>query len=88
MSAEENRCESDKLDVKVFEYQQDTVNQLLESSEKFKRMYDQHRELKSKVHDASIGVTPLDDFSVERMKKEKLLLKDQMADILRSHQNM
>jgi uncharacterized protein YdcH (DUF465 family) len=51
-------------------------------------MYDQHRELKSKVHDASIGVTPLDGFSVERMKKEKLLLKDQMADFLRSHQNM
>ena len=90
MSTDENRCESDKLEVKVFEDQQDRVNQLLESSEKFKRMYDQHRELKSKVHDASIGVgvTPLDDFSVERMKKEKLLLKDQMADILRSHQNM
>ncbi|HEC17139.1 MAG TPA: DUF465 domain-containing protein [Sedimenticola sp.] len=70
----------------MFEDQQDAVNRLLETSEKFKRMYDQHRELKDKVHDASIGVMPLDDFSLERLKKEKLLLKDRMADILRSHQ--
>lgn len=71
----------------MFEYQQDTVNRLLETSEKFKRMYDQHSEIKSKVRDALIGVAPLDDYSVERLKKEKLLLKDRMADILKSHQS-
>lgn len=63
----------------MFEYEQDIVECLLNEDEDFKRLYEKHSELKQKVKEANIGTRPLDDFSLEDLKKQKLLLKDQMA---------
>jgi Uncharacterized protein conserved in bacteria len=66
----------------MFEYDQSIVEALLAENPRFKTLYDKHRELKGKVHDAEIGVLPLDDLTLVKLKKEKLLAKDQMAAII------
>ncbi|MBD8873296.1 MULTISPECIES: YdcH family protein [Rhodanobacter] len=60
----------------MFENQQrDDVEALMKADAEFRRLYQHHRELDSKVHDAEIGVLPLDDFTLASMKKEKLYAK-------------
>ena len=69
----------------MFENEQDIVEALLHENDKFKLLYEQHTNLKAKVHEANLGTLPLDDYSIENLKKEKLLLKDKMTGILRSY---
>ena len=66
----------------MFEYDQDIVDTLLQENENFKRMYQKHGELKQRVRDANAGAEPLDDFALENMKKEKLMLKDRMSAMI------
>lgn len=63
----------------MFEYEQDIVECLLTEDDDFKRLYEKHSELKQKVQDANLGTQPMDDFTLEDLKKQKLLLKDLMA---------
>lgn len=63
----------------MFEYDQDIVECLLNEDDDFKRLYEKHSELKKKVQDANLGTLPMGDFTLEDLKKQKLLLKDQMA---------
>ena len=60
---------------------------LLGSSEDFKRLYQKHRELKDQVHQANTGALPLDDISLENLKKQKLLLKDRMATMIKTYRD-
>jgi hypothetical protein len=66
----------------MFEDQQDQVQQLLNTNPAFKELHDKHQELKQQVRDADLGVLPMDAYVLDRMKKEKLLLKDKMAQML------
>ena len=66
----------------MFEHEQNIVNSLLEENDNFKRLYDKHGDLKQRVKDANLGTVPLDNIALENMKKEKLLLKDQMAHMI------
>ena len=60
----------------MFENQQrDDVEAFMKSDAEFRRLFQHHRELDSKVHDAEIGVLPLDDVTLGSMKKEKLQAK-------------
>ncbi|MEN8129219.1 MAG: YdcH family protein [Pseudomonadota bacterium] len=63
----------------MFEYEQDVVDELRNTDRKFEKLYQEHKKLKKKVRDAKLGMLPLDDFTVEKMKKRKLLAKDRMA---------
>ena len=63
----------------MFEYDQEIVECLLNEDDDFKRLYEKHSELKQKVTEANQGTRPLDDFTLEDLKKQKLLLKDRMA---------
>lgn len=72
----------------MFECQQDAVNRLLKSNTEFKQLHDQHHELKYKVSKALSEPNVIGGLEVEQMKKEKLLLKDQMAEILRGHNRL
>ena len=63
----------------MFEYDQEIVHKLLSDNQNFKQLYDKHSELKVRVHDAEVGVHPVDDLTLGELKKEKLLTKDQMA---------
>ena len=69
----------------MFEYDQNIVDSLLNENSDFKRLYDKHVELKQRVKAANLGTLPVDDYSLENMKKEKLHLKDQMAHIIEDY---
>jgi uncharacterized protein YdcH (DUF465 family) len=58
--------------------QRDDVEALMKADAEFRRLYQHHRELKSKVHDAGIGVLPMDDLTLAGMKKEKLYAKERL----------
>ncbi|MCC7410320.1 MAG: DUF465 domain-containing protein [Gammaproteobacteria bacterium] len=66
----------------MFEFDQDVVETLLASDDQFKRLFNKHRALKDKVQHANSGTLTLDDLEVEKLKKQKLLVKDQMAGII------
>ena len=69
----------------MFEHDQDIVDSLLLEDMDFKRLYEKHCELKQKVKEANMGTLPVDDFSLENMKKEKLMLKDKMAHMIENY---
>jgi hypothetical protein len=66
----------------MFEHDQQVVEALLTQNADFKRLYDKHGELKQRVHEANAGTEPVDDYALENMKKEKLMLKDRMAAMI------
>ena len=66
----------------MFEDQLQAVQELLETDEQFRDLHDQYQSIKDTVDEK--GRT-MDKFKLDKLKKEKLLLKDQMADILSAH---
>ncbi len=69
----------------MFEYDEEIVEALLKESVDFKRLYDKYIKLKQDVESANVGDSPIEDMELERMKKEKLFLKDQMARIIEDY---
>ncbi|HEY5719097.1 MAG TPA: YdcH family protein [Gammaproteobacteria bacterium] len=69
----------------MFEYDQKIVSQLLEESEEFRELHEKHRQLDEQISEADSGVLPLDDLTLHRLKKEKLLLRDKMALLIDQH---
>ncbi len=70
----------------VFEFDQDIVEELLGGDERFQELYQQHATLKTRVHEAEIGIHPLDDLAMNILKRQKLLAKDRMAHIIQHYQ--
>lgn len=66
----------------MFEDQPHIVQDLLTKSDEFRLLHEEHQTLKQQIADS--GRT-MDQFSLERLKKRKLLLKDQMAAFLANH---
>ena len=69
----------------MFEFDEEIVEALLKESVDFKRLYDKHMDLNRDVDSANTGDTPIEDMELEGMKKEKLYLKDQMAQIIENY---
>lgn len=69
----------------MFEFDQHIVNSLLSENNDFKRLYDKYDMLKQRVKEVNAGVIPMDDFSLEKIKKEKLMLKDRMAHMIEDY---
>ncbi len=69
----------------MFEFDEEIVEALLKESVDFKRLYDKHVDLNRDVDSANTGDTPIEDMELEGMKKEKLYLKDQMAQIIENY---
>lgn len=72
----------------MFEHDQEIVEALLSKDINFRRLYEKHSDLKARVREANIGTLPLDDVSLENMKKQKLLLKDKMANIISEYRRL
>jgi len=64
------------------EHEAQAVRSLLLSEINFKRLYDKHHYLDQQVKKATEGDLAVDDMSLEKMKKEKLLLKDQIQKMV------
>jgi uncharacterized protein YdcH (DUF465 family) len=71
----------------MFEYEQDVVEELLKDDARFQGLFKEHTQLKAQVHEAAIGVHPLDDLSLGRLKRQKLLTKDKMAHMIQRYQS-
>lgn len=64
----------------MFENQpQNEIEALMKSDTEFRQLYHRHRELDKQVLDAELGVLPLDDATLVKMKKEKLFAKDRLT---------
>jgi uncharacterized protein len=55
------------------------VEALLKQDTEFRQLYYRHKELDKQVMDAELGVLPIDDTTLVRMKKEKLHAKDRLT---------
>jgi uncharacterized protein len=55
------------------------VEALLKNDAEFRQLYYRHKELDKQVMDAELGVLPVDDTTLVRMKKEKLNAKDRLT---------
>ena len=55
------------------------IDALLRNDNEFRQLYQRHRELDKQVLDAELGVLPLDDATLAKMKKEKLFAKDRLT---------
>ena len=54
------------------------IEPMMKANIEFRRLFLRHRELDSKVHDAEIGVLPLDGTTLNGMKREKLVAKERL----------
>lgn len=64
----------------MFENQKaDDVQAMLEHNEEFKRLFLRHKELDKQVLDAELGVRPMDDMTLNTLKREKLRAKDRLT---------
>ena len=64
----------------MFEGQpQAELEAMMKASPEFRQLYYRHQELDKQVLDAELGVLPLDDTTLARMKKEKLNAKDRLT---------
>lgn len=72
----------------MFEYDNEIVESLITENKDFERLYTKHGELKQKVEQANAGVEPIDDLTLEQLKKEKLLLKDRLASLIEDYRRV
>ena len=69
----------------MFEAQpQAEVEAMMKTSTEFKQLYQRHKELDRQVLDAELGVLPIDDVTLARMKREKLAAKDRLTRLYES----
>ena len=69
----------------MFEQDHKIVESLLDKDRNFRRLYNKHCQLKSKVKEANECFVGISDFDLEVLKKEKLLIKDRMAVIIEDY---
>lgn len=62
----------------------DRITQLKTTDHHFMRLFDQHNTLDQKVKNMEASITPATHEEIETLKKEKLLLKDQLYAILKN----
>lgn len=62
----------------------DELESLLKSNPEFKQLYQQHKDLDRRVMNAELGITPVDDLTLGRMKRQKLQTKDRLARMAES----
>ena len=67
----------------MFPEYRDLITQLKTTDHHFTRLFDQHNALDQKIKNMESSVTPASHEEIEVLKKEKLLLKDQLYAILK-----
>ena len=60
------------------------ITQLKTTDHHFMRLFDQRKALDQKVKNMEAAITPATHEEIETLKKEKLLLKDQLYTILKN----
>ena len=68
----------------MFDFDQATVDKLLNADQGFRRLYNKHSALNAKVDQAQAGRAAMDATQLELLKKEKLLLRDRMQAMIKA----
>lgn len=63
----------------MFEEQGQQFEEVIKANPEFRRLYHHHKKLDKKVMDAELGVLPIDEDTLTRMKREKLAAKDRLT---------
>jgi len=63
------------------EYREE-VSKLKQTNAHFAKIFEKHNELDDKIKNAEDGITPISDYELEQLKKEKLLLKDEALHMI------
>jgi uncharacterized protein len=58
------------------------ISQLKTSEPHFARLYEEYHEVNRAIHRAETNIEPTDDLHMERMRKERLKLKDALYTML------
>ena len=69
----------------MFEYEEATVEALLTRDDRFRRLYDKHRDLNSQVDDVNAGNSTMEHFDLEILKKKKLMVRDRMQAMIQAY---
>lgn len=70
----------------MFEHHQDLLAELINKNDDFRRNYNRHQELDKRVTAAELGTAPMEDLALNRLKKEKLWIKDKLAVLINAAQ--
>jgi uncharacterized protein YdcH (DUF465 family) len=68
----------------MFPEYRDLISQLKTTDHHFSRLFDKHNALDQKIKNLESGIEKATDLEIEILKKEKLQLKDELFDILKS----
>jgi len=66
----------------MFEFDQEQVSHLLQQDKKFSHLYQKHNELDAIVDDVNAGIVHMEQEELENTKKQRLMIRDQMAGII------
>lgn len=67
----------------MFPEYRDLISRLMTSDSRFAHLFDRHHLLDRKIENMESGSEPASHQEIERLKKEKLQLKDQLYDMLK-----
>jgi len=69
----------------MFPEYRDLITKLKTTDHHFTRLFDKHNDLDHKITNMEKHISPGSHEEIETLKKEKLLLKDQLFTILQKH---
>ena len=58
------------------------IHELKEGDAHFRKLFDEYHEINRAIHRAETNVEPTDEFNETRMRKERMVLKDEIAGML------
>lgn len=70
----------------MFHEYRDLISELKTKDAHFAKIFDRHNELDQKIKDAAEGREHMEDVELDKLKKEKLLLKDEVYAILSAYE--
>lgn len=62
----------------MFHEYRDEISKLKQQNAHFEKIFNEHNELDQRIINAENGIEPLSNLEIETLKKQKLLLKDQI----------
>jgi len=73
--------------MRMADREEDLVRKLLEENEVFRTMKERHAALEGQLQglETKLYLTPQDELEIKKIKKKKLLFKDEMQRILATH---
>ncbi len=66
----------------MFEHRQHQMEKMMKENPDFLRIFNRHQDLERQVTDAEYGTAPMEDLALVKLKKEKLLAKDQLVRMM------